>query len=279
MNGSESLTEEQADVFGKAVGKMIFSRLKKQEPRDFTLRMSNIGNPCARKLWLEKNRPESKEPLEPSTILKFLYGDLIEELVLFLAELSGHDVAGRQDEQEVAGIKGHRDTVIDGVTVDAKSASPFSFQKFKTGLTKEVDAFGYLPQLGGYLHSGQSDPIVTDKTRGAFLVADKVNGHLCLDFHKYDPEVPWEEAYEARKETVNGADLPDRAFEPKPDGYKNYKTGEFVENGNKLLDTNCSYCNMKHACYDNIRTFLSSNGPKYFTEIVKEPKMFEVKRD
>lgn len=258
---------------------MIASRLTNREDREFTLRMSNIGSPCARKLWLEKNKAEHKEALDASTLLKFLYGDMIEEFILFLADLAGHRVEGRQSEQKVAGILGHRDGVLDGVTVDVKSASNFSFEKFKRGLTPEEDAFGYLPQLGGYLHSGQTDDLVTDKTRGAFLVIDKVNGHIHLDFHAYDPEVKWEEAYEGRKSVVNGEEIPDRAFQPEDDGYKNYKTGEFVPNGNKILPMNCSYCNMKTACHDNIRTFLSSRGPKYFTEVVKEPKMFEVKDD
>src|SRR5690606_25725922 len=109
------------------------------------------------------NTPEDGEPLRPEAYLKFLYGDILEDLLLFLAEAAGHTVVGRQDEQEIAGIKGHRDCVIDGTVVDAKSASSYSFKKFKEGRLREDDPFGYVDQLQSYIHSGQNDPLVTDK--------------------------------------------------------------------------------------------------------------------
>lgn len=242
--------------------------------------MSSIGTPCVRKLWLEKNHPEYKEPLTASNLLKFLYGDLIEELVIFLVDVSGHKVEGRQDEQTLSGIKGHRDVVIDGTLTDVKSASSFSFQKFKDGLTKVTDMFGYLGQLGSYHKTGQDDPIVVNKKEAAFLAMDKQHGHLVLDVHEFDHEnIDWEKAYEERIAAVNGDKIPDRFYDTKDDGYKNPKTKQFMPNGNKLLGTECSYCHMKFKCHDNIRVFLASTGPKYFTEIVKEPRMLEITKD
>ncbi len=258
---------------------MIADRISKERKadREFTLRMSNIGSPCARKLWLEKNQSESKEALDAPTLMKFLIGDLTEEVLIFLAEVSGHSVEGRQDESDICGIKGHRDCIIDGTLVDVKSASSYSYDKFKSHLTSDNDSFGYITQLGSYLHASQGDPLVLDKDKAAFLVLDKQHGHICLDFHE-KTDFDWEAAYERRIAVVNSEEIPDRAFDPEPDGYKNYKTGEFVQNGNEVLGVNCSYCNMKSACYPEIRTFLSSRGPKFFTKIVKEPKMFEVKQ-
>lgn len=239
--------------------------------------MSNIGTPCVRKLYLEKNFPEKKIPLEPHIIFKFRFGDLTEEDLLFLAAISGHKVEGRQKESEIAGIKGHRDAVIDGFLVDCKSCSSFAFQKFKAHLTPETDAFGYITQILSYLEDAQDDPLVIEKNKAAFLAFDKQHGHICLDFHDRDPEFDWIKFYEERKAIVNGNELPDRAFEPKPDGYKNPKTKEFIPNGNEYLGINCSYCDMKFACYDNIRIFLRSNKPVFFTKIIKEPaKLVEI---
>lgn len=275
-DGLESVPQETLDNFIKASSSKMSSNLTEKR-RDFTLRLSNIGSPCVRKLWLEKNFPEMKIPFPPATKMKFSFGDLTEEYVLFLAELAGHKVELRQQKITIAGIDGHWDVVIDGLLTDCKSASTFSFKKFKEGLKPEDDAFGYLTQLGGYHSEAKKLPEVTEKTKAAFLVFDKQHGHLCLDVHEFEDK-DYEEQFKNTIKIMDSDVLPDRAFPTKPDGYTNYKVKpkKFMPNGNELLGTNCSYCDMKFACYDNIRTFLSSTGPKYFTRVVKEPKMMEI---
>ncbi len=47
------------------------------------------------------------EELMPHTRIKFLYGHLIEEMILALTKLSGHDVTHEQKQVEVNGIKGY----------------------------------------------------------------------------------------------------------------------------------------------------------------------------
>ncbi len=237
--------------------------------------MSNIGKPD-RKLWLELNHPEEAEPLTPDVYLKFLYGSLVEALILFLVELSGHDVQGTQDEQEISGIKGHRDAIIDGVLVDVKSASTFSFKKFKKGKLKEDDPFGYISQILSYLEASQEDGKLKEKDKAAFLVVDKTLGHLTLDFHQKDQAIDWPKLFEQKKDMIKG-DIPPLCYPSKKDGYKN-KDKEFIENGNEYLDTGCSYCDYKKFCYPDMRVFLTSRGPKYFSKIVKEPsnKLIEI---
>lgn len=228
--------------------------------------MSNIGKPCERQLWYEVNEPEHAEDFRPETYMKFMYGHLVEELVLFLAEQAGHEVKGRQDTQEIQGIKGHRDAIIDGTIVDVKSASSYSFKKFKEGNLSENDGFGYIPQLQSYLHSGQEDPEVTDKNRAAFLVADKTLGHLTMDFHEKD-ETNWPEFYDKKKEAIgNTEQVPERGFQPQP----------FGKSGNESLPINCSYCDFKKHCHPGLRTFLYSNGPVYLTKVEWEPNVPEV---
>lgn len=257
---------ESCRNFGSRLADIIRDRLSPEQriPRA-TLRMSNIGKPCDRQLWYSINRPGYEEKLEPYTRMKFLFGDILEEVLLFLAEVAGHRVEGRQDEQEIAGIKGHRDAVVDGTTADVKSASTYSFEKFEEGLSEDQDAFGYLDQIQSYVESGQNDPIVTDKKRGAFLVVDKTLGHICLDIHD-KKDIPFEAMYEYKKEMVASDKPPDRGFQPVPDG----------KSGNMKLGTNCSYCGWKKLCHPGLRTFLYSNGPRFLTTVTRVPDVTEV---
>lgn len=264
VKGSTEPTTGLSEKYGKLFAELLESRSQaSSKVKRGTLRMSNIGRPCERQLYYEVNGEEG-EPLPPEAHLKFMYGDVLELLMLFLAEASGHDVQGTQDEQEIEGIKGHRDAVIDGTIVDVKSASTFSFRKFEEGTLAENDSFGYIDQLQSYLYAGQADDKVTDKDRGAFLVVDKTLGHICLDIHERK-NVPYDKIFRHKKDVVSRTEIPDRGFEPVPDG----------KSGNEKLATNCSYCQFKRSCYPGLRTFLYSNGPTFLTKVVREPNVQE----
>ena len=226
--------------------------------------MSNIGKPCERALWYELNGAPG-EDLRASTFLKFLYGDIIEELMLFLAELAGHEVRGRQGEQEIAGIKGHRDAIIDGHLVDVKSASTYSFKKFADGTLADNDAFGYIPQLQSYLDASQKDEILTDKNEASFLAVDKTLGHITLSTIQKD-KTNWEQVYEDKKALVAQPEPPERGFKPEPMG----------ASGNEKLGVQCSYCPFKKTCYPELRTFLYSSGPVFMTKVIREPNVPEI---
>ena len=103
-----------------------------KEKYDGVLRMSILGKP-ARQLWYDKYSPKETKEYDASNNLKFLYGHIIEHLLLYLAELSGHKVEDRQKKVKVDDVKGHMDAKVDGEICDVKSASPFSFKKFKNG--------------------------------------------------------------------------------------------------------------------------------------------------
>lgn len=263
MVEGKEVSDEDAKAFGDSMASLMKSRLVRT-PREPTLRMSSIGKP-ARQLWYEINKPEVAEPLHPNAYIKFLIGDIYEEVILFLAAQSGHRVEGQQDELDLFGIKGHRDAVIDGMTVDVKSASPFSFKKFEEGLTPDKDAFGYLQQISNYTEAGQDDPLVTIKDRSAFLAANKVTGDLHLDIHNKSKS-PIEDIIKYKKEVVLLPEPPERCFEPEPMG----------KSGNMALGVNCSYCAFKRECHPGLRTFLYSYGPKFLTTVVEEPRVPEV---
>jgi len=250
------------DALGSAMGSKIASIYKSrfgkpQEPRGY-LSMSSLGTPCDRKLWYKINKTDLAAPLKANALLKFSYGDMIEELVLCLVEQAGHTVTGQQDRMDAHGIKGSRDAVIDGMTVDVKSASPYSFKKFKNGDLRDQDPFGYISQLSSYVYAAKDDPLVTNKNYGAFLVVDKVNGHICLDMYDFTDEMKnKEEEIDRIKTMVSDPVPPTRGFKDEPMS----KTSP-----NKKLKMECSYCEFKKACWPDLRKFVYSHGPVYITK-------------
>ena len=249
--------EEYLDLFATNLKNKLREKLA-EVSRPPTLRMSNLGTPCSRQLWYTVNQPQSGEGLRPNVYLKFLFGDIIEELVLFLARVAGHDVRDEQKVLNVRGIQGRCDAVVDEVLIDVKSASSRSFDKFEKGLKKEDDGFGYLTQLGLYNHADgrQGSP-------AGFLVLDKQNGTLALDVHKDLSDVDYEALVEERKAIVAQAEPPPRDFSDVPEG----------ASGNRKLNVNCSYCPFKHTCWPGVKTYLYARGPVFLTKVVREPNV------
>lgn len=231
---------------------------------EFILRMSNVGRPT-RQLWYQQNMPtESSEPL-PSTQIKFLYGHILEEILLMLVRAAGHKVTDEQKEVEVRGVKGHIDCKIDGEVVDIKTASKFSFNKFREGRLAEDDPFGYMSQLAGYEEAEKS-------SEGGFLVINKESGELCL----YRPEELDKpnivSKIQTAKKSLRLASPPPRCYESVPDGKK----------GNMKLYRTCTYCPYKFECYKDanngtgLRVFKYANGPAYFTHVEVAPRVEEI---
>lgn len=232
VEGKGSWDSVVGSAFGSNLSSVASQRFSSpQEPRGY-LSLSSVGTSCKRKLWYKVNKPTSGESLRPNTLLKFFYGDMIEELVLSLAKASGHKVEGEQSKLNVHGVKGHRDAVIDGMTVDVKSCSSYAYKKFKEGKLKDDDPFGYVSQLSSYVYAGKDDPLVTDKTHGAFLAVDKQNGNVCLDVYDFTEELAKkEEEILDVKKTVEG-DIPKEKIDPVPQS----KTSD-----NMKLSMQCSY--------------------------------------
>ena len=251
-------------IMGQGIALVANQRFsKRQEPRGY-LSLSSIGTPCKRKLWYKINQTKDAEELQPNTLLKFFFGDMIEELALTLAIAAGHDVKGQQDRLNVHGIKGHRDAVIDGMTVDVKSASPFAFKKFKEGNLRNDDPFGYISQLSSYVYAAKDDPLVTNKTAGAFLVIDKVNGHICLDVYDFEDELKIKEKEMLEAKEMVAGPIPQDRIPPIPQS----KTSP-----NTKLAMSCSYCEFRKVCWPEARTFIYSTGPLHLVDVVNEPRV------
>ena len=258
-------TDEKFDLslfnqFGENLKELMDQRFHQKYEGGPYLRMSNIGRPD-RQLWYDINSKQEKEKLLPATLIKFAYGDVIEQMILLYAKMAGHTVEQEQGEVQLDGIKGHIDAVIDGVLIDVKSASTFSFQKFESGalFLPGNDPFGYVAQLAGYIEA------VNPGGRGGFLAVDKTLGKIC--FCEIPRDVLLKYAVRERiahiKEVIKQPDPPRRCYSDVPDG----------KSGNRKLDTGCSYCPHKFNCWDNLKTYFYSNGPRYFTQVVREPRV------
>lgn len=253
--------------FGQRLANTIHNRFCEAKTAG-TLRLSNIGTECTRKLWYSINRPETAEQLSKQTRFKFLFGDILEELLLFLAEEAGHSVEGRQTPLTINGVKGHRDAIIDGRLVDVKSASTLSYRKFESNSLRGNDPFNYLDQLGSYLSASSSDPLLEEKDVASFLVVDKTLGNICLDTYPKS-DVDYHKKVDDLREMLAKSEPPPQRYLPVPDG----------KSGNMKLSTQCSYCPFKHECFTNLRTFLYSSGPVFLTHVERQPKVTEVDKD
>jgi len=258
-------TEEEIDKTLSGIKEALMSWAAPSERnKDFTVRMSNVGKP-ARQLWFEKRDPQGRGLVDGPTQIKFLYGHLLEEIVLMLVRMTDHKVTDEQKEVDVNGIVGHMDCKINGEVVDVKTASRFAFNKFKDGRLAQDDPFGYLGQLAGYEAAEGTE-------NGGFLVINKESGELCMytpdDMDKPNIKTSIKSLIPALKLDTP----PELCYTPIPDGKK----------GNMKLPKGCSWCKYKYECYKDsndgagLRTFKYSNGLAYLTKVEVEPKVEEL---
>lgn len=260
-------SEENVQQAGEAFKALLRMRLtkRKQVSGEDVLRFSSLGKKD-RQLWYAANMPEAGEKMPGKQNFKFLYGDCIELLMLFLAAEAGHNVKDQQKEVDVDGVKGHIDAVIDEVLVDAKSASPYSFNKFATGEYLFDDPFGYVAQLSGYSNA-------LGKARAGYLVADKVHGDIAyveLDSAYIAGNKP-EDRIRGLRKVIRAPLPPERCYDDVPDG----------KSGNRKLGVGCSYCPFKEECWKDsnggqgLRKFIYARGPVWLTNVTREPKVGE----
>ena len=259
------LTEEEIDKTLVGMREALVSwATPRERDTNFTVRMSNVGKP-SRQLWYEKRDPKGRGGIDGATQIKFLYGHLLEEVVLMLVRMAGHKVTDEQKEVTVDGIVGHMDCKINGEVVDVKTASRFAFNKFKEGRLAQDDPFGYLGQLAGYEAAEGTD-------NGGFLVLNKESGELCM-YVPDDLDKPNIKA--SISKLLPALELgtpPELCYTPIPDGKK----------GNMKLAKGCNWCKYKYECYkdsndgEGLRTFKYSNGLTHLTEVVVEPKVEEL---
>lgn len=258
---------EKLQRFATALAGVVANRLRTSgDGRQAYLRLSNVGKPPRQVYYdIQGYGPGAKhvpEKLSAADKLKFLYGDIIEELFLYLAEEAGHEVSDRQKRVEVDGIVGHLDAKIDGTVVDIKSASKFSFGKFADGsLLRGDDPFGYVSQISGYA--------TAENSPAAIWAIEKERAYQAvLHVPVKDPGPKIKEL----RDVLERSDPPPRCYEPIPVG----------KSGNQGLPVGCVFCAHKRECWADanrgrgLRVFQYSTGPTYLVTVFETPKVEEI---
>ena len=248
------VSEKSKTALGINLASVISERLASyKEKRKQTLRMSNIGkNPL--QLWYDINGTHEIPETSPQDKFKFLFGDILEALVIFLAKEAGHTVTREQEEVELEGIKGHIDCFIDGELVDVKSTSKYAFGKFLSEKSlRDQDSFGYVEQLSGYAQA-------TGRDSGYFFAVGKEDGRLQLLQLGIDDVRP---RIKDLKEILSKSEPPFKCSNDRPIG----------TSGNRELTYPCTYCNHKEVCWPGLQRYEYSNGIKYLTVVAKEPQV------
>jgi hypothetical protein len=216
--------------------------------KEFKLRMSNIGRKKCQ-LWFDKNSPEDKLPDSPFFIINMILGDIIE--AVFKGLLRASDV--KFDDSDKVTLKlsdsevdGSYDMVMNGKVDDVKSASPWSYEnKFTDFATLSgKDSFGYVAQLVGYAKA-KGVPV------GGWWVINKANGNF-----KYvsAEDVDMDAELKKIQETVtyiNYGGAFERCYEPVEETYYGKPSG------NMKLGVECSLCNYREKCWENLQVLPS----------------------
>ena len=256
MLGKSSIDDSILDTVAADI-KDALSRQLSGDKKEFRLRMSNLGRKRCQ-LWFEKNDPESKLPDSPFFIINMMLGDIVEAVFKGLLRASKVEF---EDSKKVVlktknkDIEGSYDLVLNGKVDDVKSTSPWAYENkfidFETLSSK--DSFGYVSQLVGYAKA-RGVPVggwwVVNKANGNFKYISASNVDVDTEMQKIedtisyiDNDEPFERCYEPIEETYYG----------KP-------------SGNLKLGTECSLCNYREKCWDNLqvlpsRVSRSSNPP------------------
>jgi hypothetical protein len=261
---SEKDLEKHLKEFTKNVTNNIKTVLNEQPRKKRKLSLSSIGKPT-RQLWYDKHSNSEARPLAPSTRIKFLYGHILEDLLILLSRVAGHTVTEEQKQVEVEGIKGHQDCKIDGVLVDCKSASGFAFKKFANNRLADDDPFGYIAQISAYSEGNGVN-------EAYFLAIDKQHGNIALT-RVHDMEmINAKERVQYLKGALDSKTVPDRCYSDIPEGVS----------GNRKLAIGCVFCPHKRECWSDanngqgLRAFKYEKGPTYLTQVSKEPRVEEI---
>ena len=263
-NLNEDLVSRQIGIFSQHVEQQLRDFLKEKPTYRKGLRLSGIGRP-PRQLWYDNQCEEQPIPLDASTRIKFLYGHILEELLILLTVLSGHKVTEAQKEIHVEGVKGHQDCKIDDVLVDCKSTSHRGFDKFKNCTLEDDDPFGYIEQISAYAEGNDVD-------EAAFLVINKQTGEICLTpVHSMEMIYAGDKIKQLKK-VITSSVPPDKCYSDVADGVS----------GNRKLAIGCLYCNHKKLCWQDanqghgIRVFQYAQSKKYLTKVSRTPDVPEV---
>ena len=260
----EKELDKHLKEFTKNVTNNIKTVLNEQPRKKRKLSLSSIGKPT-RQLWYDRHSSSEARPISSATRIKFLYGHILEDLLILLSRASGHTVTEEQKQVDVEGIKGHQDCKIDNVLVDCKSASGYAFKKFANNRLADDDPFGYIAQISAYSEGN-------GVKEACFLAIDKQHGNIALT-RVHDLEmIDAKERVQYLKNVLESKTVPNRCYSDIPEG----------SSGNRKLAIGCVFCPHKRECWSDanngkgLRAFKYEKGTAYLTQVYKEPRVQEI---
>jgi hypothetical protein len=280
--GEVTISPSAIEDFAQECKDSVETQLNKK--REFRIRMSGLGRPLCQQLL---DRQGILEEMDYNALFRFMFGDLVESVVVLIMEQADVEIIEKQKavELEIAGqkITGTLDLIVRDETGtdkvwDVKSASEWAYKFKYTGFggydkIKEDDPFGYVMQ--GHLY-GEA----TGLPFGGWIVVNKSSGEIAM------VEAPeWQE--EDRKEYMKDAERRvKRLLDPDPTFVKPYKSefetykvkGENVRTGNKTLHKICSMCGYRSHCWSNAKlhpkvTSKAKTAPKIWYDVLKKKEL------
>lgn len=266
VNGKATMSKETINRVASDIVDALSRQFGEREPRNFKLRMSNVGRPTCQ-LWFEKNKPESAQPKSTNFLMNMMLGDIVEAVFKGLLTEAG---VKYDDSDSVTltlsdgtEINGTYDLVIDGAVDDVKSASDWSYRnKFDSYESlASGDGFGYIGQLAGYAKA-------TGKRAGGWWVVNKANGKF-----KYLPatgiDIDKEMSYIEETSKKVQENKFERCFEPEDEKFNRKLTG------NKVLNKNCTFCDFRKACWPNLIEAPQAGSKAQFPKMVQYVELKE----
>jgi hypothetical protein len=280
--GEVTVSPSAIKDFTKECEESVERQLNKK--REFSIRMSGLGRPLCQQLL---DRQGIKEDMDYNALFRFMFGDLVESIVVLIMEQAEVEIVAKQKPVKLT-IAGHeitgtldlilRDEMGVEKVWDVKSASEWAFRFKYTGYggydkIKEDDPFGYVMQ--GHLY-GEA----TGLPFGGWIVVNKSSGEIVM------VEAPdWQD--EDRREYMKDAERRvKRLLDPDPNFVKPFKSefetykvkGEVIRTGNKTLPKICSMCGYRSHCWANSQlhdkvTSKAKATPRVWYDVLKKKSL------
>ena len=272
LNGKHKIDSTLLDQFAEQSKGAVKRQLERGNRSAFSVYLSNIGRPlCA--LQMEQLHGRQSSP----NVIRNIFGDMIEALVILLLRCSGIDIVSEQAkvtlETEVGVLRGKSDVVLnlngEHSVWDIKSASDYSFRKYQRGGFADLaknDPFGYVAQLFGYAKA-------LDLPAGGWIIASKSSGEVLI------LEVPKGTYGEYSDRAIAHINSNHKSLVSKQPFRKLYEDEpEFFNKkatGNRILSNACSMCEFAKLCWPgmvikpNVNSKSKSAALVYYSE---EPK-------
>lgn len=254
------IKDEWIDAAAEAFKAALIKQLR-PEPREFRIRMSNVGRPSCQ-LQMEK-MGEEKSRLPYNHVVKMLLGDATECIMDVVLRAAQINITGGKSKASmmISGVEvaGENDVEIDGKVFDTKSASPWAYTNkwLDWDKLKQDDPFGYISQLVGYSTSNNKKP-------GGWIVVNKATGEVKIIEVDIDQK-EIDETLSNMTKTVEkvSSDAPfERCFEPYEEKFRGKPTGSMI------LPMTCSYCPYLSKCWPDAQykpqTLSKAASPKYY---------------